>query len=61
MSVRWLVPVYHATLYTVQHAFHEEAGREKVSSEDCLTCLQAFASLCALDGADPSKQRFDFV
>ena len=43
MNVRWLVPVYHATLYTVQHAYHEEAGCEKVSSEDCMTCLQAFA------------------
>lgn len=57
MNVRWLVPVYHATLYTVQHAFHEEAGCEKVSSEDCMTCLQAFASLCALDGGVKSRVR----
>lgn len=57
MNVRWLVPVYHATLYTVQHAYHEEAGCEKVSSEDCMTCLQAFASLCALDGGVKSRVR----
>lgn len=37
--------MYHATLYTIQHTFHEEAGCDKISSEDCLVCLQGFASM----------------
>ena len=50
ISARWLVPIYHASLYTVQHAFHE-SGDEHTTIDQCLLCLRAFEALwcCAPD------------